>query len=136
MRHVEQPGAGGHSPSDFALVSLSQGEVEDLERRYPRLEDVLPLSPLQQGLLFHARCTTRRDRTCTRCSCDRAGPGEGGCGADALRAVEGALRARHGNRRRPIFYHEALAEPVQVIGRRVRRCRGGKLPALRGQTRR
>ena len=54
VRHVEQPGAGGRSPCDLPLVGLSQGEIERLERRYPQIEDVLPLSPLQEGLLFHA----------------------------------------------------------------------------------
>src|SRR5262249_33366711 len=47
-------GAGGRSPSDLRLVALTQGEIERLERQYPRIEDVLPLSPLQEGLLFHA----------------------------------------------------------------------------------
>ena len=48
------PGAGGRSPSDLPLVSLSQGEIERLEGEYPQIEDMLPLSPLQEGLLFHA----------------------------------------------------------------------------------
>ena len=54
VRHAAQAGAGGRSPSDLPLVALSQGEIERLERPYPRLEDILPLSPLQEGLLFHA----------------------------------------------------------------------------------
>ena len=41
-------------PSDLPLVALTQGEIEALERRYPQIEDMLPLSPLQEGLLFHA----------------------------------------------------------------------------------
>ncbi len=36
VRHVEQPGAGGHTPSDLPLVSLSQAEIERLERAYAR----------------------------------------------------------------------------------------------------
>ena len=54
MRHAAQPGAGGRSPSDLPLVALSQAEIERLEQRYPQIEDILPLSPLQEGLLFHA----------------------------------------------------------------------------------
>ena len=54
MRHAAQPGAGGRSPSDLPLVALSQDEIEQLESQYPQLEDILPLSPLQEGLLFHA----------------------------------------------------------------------------------
>src|SRR6185437_10943570 len=54
VRHVAHPGAGGRTPSDLPLVVLSQAEIERLESTYPQLEDVLPLSPLQEGLLFHA----------------------------------------------------------------------------------
>ena len=54
VRHAAQPGAGGRSPSDLPLVALTQGEIERLEREYPQIEDILPLSPLQEGLLFHA----------------------------------------------------------------------------------
>ena len=51
VRHAAEPSAGGHTPSDFPLVALSQAEVEQLEAQYPKLEDILPLSPLQEGLL-------------------------------------------------------------------------------------
>ena len=54
VRHAAQPGAGGRTPSDVALVDLTQGEIERLESHYRRIEDILPLSPLQEGLLFHA----------------------------------------------------------------------------------
>jgi len=36
VRHAEQPGAGGRSPSDLPLVGLSQREIERLERMYAR----------------------------------------------------------------------------------------------------
>ncbi len=54
VRHGAPPGAGGRTPCDVPLVDLSQDEIEDLERIYPQIEDILPLSPLQEGLLFHA----------------------------------------------------------------------------------
>src|SRR5262249_27498594 len=54
VRHAATPGVGGRSPSDLPLVGLTQSEIERLERHYPQIEDVLPLSPLQEGLLFHA----------------------------------------------------------------------------------
>ena len=53
-QHAAQAGAGGRTPSDLALVDLTQGEIERLEGEYPKIEDILPLSPLQEGLLFHA----------------------------------------------------------------------------------
>ena len=54
VRHAAAPGAGGRTPSDLPLVALSQAEIERLESAYPQIEDILPLSPLQEGLLFHA----------------------------------------------------------------------------------
>ncbi len=43
---------GGHSPSDFALVQLTQADVDALDG--PALRDILPLTPLQEGLYFHS----------------------------------------------------------------------------------
>jgi non-ribosomal peptide synthase protein (TIGR01720 family) len=34
VRHVAQPGTGGRTPSDLPLVSLSQADIERLERAY------------------------------------------------------------------------------------------------------
>ncbi|WP_030893804.1 non-ribosomal peptide synthetase [Streptomyces sp. NRRL S-474] len=43
---------GGHSPSDFPLVPLTQSDVDGLDG--PALRDILPLTPLQEGLYFHS----------------------------------------------------------------------------------
>ncbi|WP_328408500.1 amino acid adenylation domain-containing protein [Streptomyces violaceus] len=43
---------GGHSPSDFPLVPLTQTDVDALDG--PALRDILPLTPLQEGLYFHS----------------------------------------------------------------------------------
>ncbi|MFJ7196684.1 MULTISPECIES: amino acid adenylation domain-containing protein [unclassified Streptomyces] len=43
---------GGHTPADFALVRLTQSDVDDLDG--PALRDILPLTPLQEGLYFHS----------------------------------------------------------------------------------
>ncbi|SER98438.1 non-ribosomal peptide synthase domain TIGR01720/amino acid adenylation domain-containing protein, partial [Mycobacterium sp. 88mf] len=50
--HVRS-GGGGLTPSDIAPAELSQDEIDELSRHH-RIADVLPLTPLQQGLLFHA----------------------------------------------------------------------------------
>ncbi|ORA20731.1 non-ribosomal peptide synthetase [Mycobacterium arosiense] len=49
--HV-QGGGGGLTPSDIAPARLSQRDLDELQQQY-RIADVLPLTPLQQGLLFH-----------------------------------------------------------------------------------
>src|SRR5207253_3634164 len=50
--HARQPGAGGHSPSDFALARLGQGEIDALEARVD-LTEIWPLTPMAEGLAFH-----------------------------------------------------------------------------------
>jgi non-ribosomal peptide synthase protein (TIGR01720 family) len=49
-----RPGSSGLTPSDVPLVALTQEEIERLEGRHGALEDILPVTPLQRGLLFHA----------------------------------------------------------------------------------
>jgi len=50
--HV-QHGGGGLTPSDIAPARLTQPQINELQQHYA-IADVLPLTPLQQGLLFHA----------------------------------------------------------------------------------
>ncbi|MFI7178267.1 amino acid adenylation domain-containing protein [Streptomyces spororaveus] len=45
-------GLGGHSPSDFGLPALTQADVDELDG--PALREILPLTPLQEGLYFHS----------------------------------------------------------------------------------
>ncbi|NLG54552.1 MAG: non-ribosomal peptide synthetase, partial [Rhodococcus sp.] len=53
-QHAQDPHTGGLTPSDLPLTTLSQADIDTLESAYPTLTDMWPLSPLQQGLLFHA----------------------------------------------------------------------------------
>jgi non-ribosomal peptide synthase protein (TIGR01720 family) len=50
--HVRS-GGGGLTPSDVAPARLSQQQIDAIAQTYP-VADVLPLTPLQHGLLFHA----------------------------------------------------------------------------------
>ena len=111
VRHTAKPGAGGHTPSDLPLVSVSQAEIDRLEADYPNFEDVLPLSPLQEGLLFHALYDTQGpDLYTVQVVLGLEGPLD----SDALRAAAEALLERHANLRAS-FVHDGLSRPVQVI---------------------
>ena len=110
VRHVEA-GGGGRSPSDVALAGLSQAEIERLEGDAGGIEDILPLTPLQEGLLFHALY-------------DAHGPDvytvqqelglEGELDAGALAAAAQAVVDRHASLR-ACFRQAGLRRPVQVI---------------------
>jgi amino acid adenylation domain-containing protein/non-ribosomal peptide synthase protein (TIGR01720 family) len=54
IRHCLSPEAGGYTPSDFPLSGLDQPTINRLFVGQRQVEDVYPLTPLQQGLLFHS----------------------------------------------------------------------------------
>jgi non-ribosomal peptide synthetase component F len=58
ITHCLDPQTGGYTPSDFPRVEVGQRELDDLVASRPgadrrKLEDIYPLTPLQQGMLFH-----------------------------------------------------------------------------------
>ncbi|WP_042907339.1 condensation domain-containing protein, partial [Mycobacterium avium] len=50
--HV-RAGGGGLTPSDILPARLNQRQIDELSKQH-QIADILPLTPLQQGLLFHA----------------------------------------------------------------------------------
>ncbi|HYR07681.1 MAG TPA: amino acid adenylation domain-containing protein, partial [Longimicrobium sp.] len=54
IAHCRQAGAGGFTPSDFPLAELAQEELDALLAGRGGVEDLYPLSPMQEGMLFHA----------------------------------------------------------------------------------
>ncbi|MEU1126891.1 condensation domain-containing protein, partial [Streptomyces sp. NPDC005899] len=80
-----------------------------------RLEDVLPLTPLQAGMLFHALYDSHTvDVYTAQFVLDLEGP----VSVPALRAAVGGLLRRHANLRVG-FLHEDLDEPVQAVAAEV-----------------
>ncbi len=111
VEHSEQPGAGGLTPSDVALVDLSQSAIDRLESEHGEIEDILPLSPVQEGMLFHAFY-------------DVGGPDvynvqfvlrlDGTLNETLLQDAAKALLGRHKNLC-AAFRYEGLDRPVQVV---------------------
>lgn len=80
-----------------------------------RIADVLPLSPLQEGLLFHAARETGGPDPYLVQARFRTGPGTA---RETVRASVAALLDRHPNLR-SCFRHERLDRPVQVVPKAV-----------------
>ena len=97
-----------------SLVALPSSQLDWLDASVARLEDVLPLSALQEGLLFHALHDGSSDAYGVQVVLELAGRLDSGA---LRRAFEGLLR-RHANLR-ACFRHRGLSQPVQVIAGEV-----------------
>ncbi|MFD5245857.1 amino acid adenylation domain-containing protein [Amycolatopsis sp. NPDC058340] len=107
------PGAGGHTPSDFALVALTRRDVTELEAAAPGLTDIWPLSPLQEGMLFERAFDAEGvDVYQSQRILDLDGPLD----AERLRAAWTRVLARHESLRTG-FHQLGSGETVQVVVR-------------------
>ncbi|MEU8712515.1 non-ribosomal peptide synthase/polyketide synthase [Streptomyces sp. NPDC048663] len=111
--HCARPGAGGRTPSDFPLAHLTQDQLDRLIGDGRTTEDVLPLTPLQSGMLFHGLVDTvsaYADRTAVRLS----GVADPHVFAAAWQQVADRTPAL-----RTSVHWKALPHPVQIVHRRA-----------------
>ncbi|MFC8721197.1 amino acid adenylation domain-containing protein, partial [Kitasatospora sp. NPDC057198] len=116
-RWAARPDAAAPTPSDVPLAAVTQADLDALAARHPGLSEVLPLSPLQEGLLFHDRMLPPGDDATytSLTSLDLHGPLDR---AALARAVDTAV-GRHGALR-AAFTLTAAGEPVQALVPEVR----------------
>ncbi|MFE7813012.1 non-ribosomal peptide synthase/polyketide synthase, partial [Streptomyces sp. NPDC057433] len=111
--HCARPDAGGRTPSDFPLAGLDQRELDRLVGDGRHVADVLPLTPLQAGMLFHGLVDTAGayfDRTAVRLS----GVADPHAFAAAWQQVADRTEAL-----RTSVHWQGLPHPVQVVHHRV-----------------
>ncbi|QIS01618.1 amino acid adenylation domain-containing protein [Nocardia brasiliensis] len=109
--HGLHPDAGGFTPSDFALVRLSQPGIDRLAAAYPNLTDVWPVTPLQSGMLFHALLAESSiDAYTTQFVLDLGGAVD----ADRMRRAAQAVLDRHDNLR-VAFAEDTDGTPLQIV---------------------
>ncbi|WP_171050139.1 amino acid adenylation domain-containing protein [Nocardia cyriacigeorgica] len=97
------------STSRRILVELPPSELDELTARYGPIADVLPLSPLQEGLLYHALRDGADDVYTMTARFDLAGPLDPAQLAVAVRA----MLNRHPNLGAAFCYE--FDQPVQVV---------------------
>ncbi|WP_414574215.1 condensation domain-containing protein, partial [Nostoc sp. CCY 9925] len=51
--YCQSPKTGGYTPSDFPLASLNQLQLDQMFGANQQVEDIYPLSPIQEGILYH-----------------------------------------------------------------------------------
>ncbi|MFI6015635.1 amino acid adenylation domain-containing protein [Streptomyces sp. NPDC051243] len=104
-------GAAGLTPADLPLVRLDQAQIDALVAAHPGLSDVLPLTPLQEGLLFHNLLSRGAvDSYAAQLRFDL----DGRLDTAVLRAAATSLLERHAGLR-AAFRHADTEEPVQIV---------------------
>ncbi|MET0675626.1 MAG: amino acid adenylation domain-containing protein, partial [Bradyrhizobium sp.] len=109
-------GARGLTPSDVALSGLSQQAIDRLGMSldWRDIEDIYPLSPMQQGMLFHALRDTETGSYVSQVAVDLSGPD-----VDRLRSAWQAVTARHEVLRTGFIWRELSGAAQQVVYRHV-----------------
>jgi amino acid adenylation domain-containing protein/non-ribosomal peptide synthase protein (TIGR01720 family) len=115
IAHCTAPGAGGATPSDFPLLHVGQAELDRLVASVGgRVEDAYPLTPLQQGILFHALEAADPATYLGQFTFHLAGPLD----PRAMRRAWQAVVDRHAVLR-TAFVRRPTGEDVQVVLRGV-----------------
>ena len=115
--YTEHSERGGLTPSDIDLIDLDQESIDHLEREFPSLTDIWSLSPLQSGLLFHARYAEHTvDAYTVQLALELDG-----VDASRLHRAAQALLDRHENLR-AAFTTDTGGRSVQVINADVGRA--------------
>jgi amino acid adenylation domain-containing protein/non-ribosomal peptide synthase protein (TIGR01720 family) len=121
LAHCLSPEAGGFTPSDFPLAHLDQATLDSLlaacsHQACPDgVEDLYPLTPLQQGLLFHTLSAPRSGVYIEQVSCTLRGE----LAVDAFERAWQQLIMRHAILRTAFVWQE-LSEPLQIVFRQVK----------------
>ncbi|WP_343843588.1 amino acid adenylation domain-containing protein [Bowmanella denitrificans] len=101
-------------PADFDLVALEQDELALLIQDYPELSQILPLSWMQEGMLFHSRYAPASGVYHEQIVYTLNGRWQ----ADRMRQAFNSLVARH-DILRSAFVLDLPSGPVQVINSRA-----------------
>ena len=112
IAHCQSPEAGGFTPSDFELARLTQSEIDRHFGNDRSVEDVYPLSPLQEGMLFHCLHEPNSGAYVTHLVL-RLG---GSLNVEAFQHAWDRLIARH-TALRTGFLWDKVSESVQVVRR-------------------
>ncbi|MCY1015549.1 non-ribosomal peptide synthase/polyketide synthase [Pyxidicoccus sp. MSG2] len=100
-------------PTDFPLARLAPTTLDRVLQTVPGVADLYPVSPLQQGLLFHALLSPTTGTYVTQLTWEMHG-----LDPDAFRRAWEVLLQRHAILR-TAFLWEGLPEPLQCVQARV-----------------
>ncbi|MEH2178703.1 amino acid adenylation domain-containing protein [Nostoc sp.] len=121
IAHCQSADAGGFTPSDFAEFKQSQWDQTDLDaitaairEKNKNIEDFYPLSPMQQGILYHSLAALKSGIYFEQFSWTL----QGKLNVTAFHRAWQYVVERHAILR-TCFVWEGLKEPVQIVHRQV-----------------
>ncbi len=109
IEHCLDPRHRGVTPSDFPLAGLSQTQLDGLSLDPDSVRDIYPLSPMQQGMLFHSLHGAEGDYV------NQLRMDIGGLDPDRFRAAWQATLDAHEILRSGFLWKDGWPQPLQVV---------------------
>ena len=115
ITHCQAPETGGYTPSDFPLAKLNQTQLDKLiGQNRANIEDIYPLSPMQQGLLFHTIAEPESEFYFIQPTI----PIQGDLDKSVFKQAWQKIVARH-SLLRTSFHWSDLDRPVQLVSKQI-----------------
>ncbi|QXH44123.1 amino acid adenylation domain-containing protein [Pseudomonas xanthosomatis] len=114
IEHCCDPAQGSLTPSDFPLLALEQAQLDQLPVAARQVQDLYPLSPMQQGMLFHSLYQQGSSDYINQLRSDVEG-------LDPERFAQAWQQAmdRHDILRSAFLWAGAFEQPVQLVHRQL-----------------
>ncbi|AVE03295.1 non-ribosomal peptide synthetase [Pseudomonas palleroniana] len=113
--HCCEPASQGVTPSDFSLARLSQAQLDALPLNVGEVEDLYPLSPMQQGMLFQSLYGAGSGDYINQMRIDVQG-----LDVPRFRQAWQAAVDRHEILRSGFLWQTELEQPLQVVYKQAR----------------
>ncbi|MEE1704283.1 non-ribosomal peptide synthase/polyketide synthase [Pseudomonas aeruginosa] len=114
IAHCRVAEGQGLTPSDFPLARLDQARLDQLPLAPCEVEDLYPLSPMQQGMLFHSLYQQEAGDYINQLRVDIDG-----LHPESFRAAWQAALDEHDVLRSGFLWQGAFETPLQVVRKRV-----------------
>ncbi|HKV42521.1 MAG TPA: amino acid adenylation domain-containing protein [Blastocatellia bacterium] len=101
-----------HTPSDFPLARIEQHTLDRISTNGWRIDDIYPVSPMQEGMIFHSLLSPGSGLYCTQLACTL----KGSLDASAFEQTWRAILDRHSILRTAFIWQDD-GEPLQVVHR-------------------
>ncbi|NWD27691.1 non-ribosomal peptide synthetase, partial [Pseudomonas yamanorum] len=114
IEHCSDARHGAVTPSDFPLATLNQAQLDALPVPCQDIEDIYPLSPMQQGMLFHSLYQQAGGDYINQMRVDVQG-----LDVERFRAAWQAAVQAHESLRSGFIWDSQQQLPVQIVHRHV-----------------